>query len=87
MKMGVRPLRLFKTTTFVKAMLPALLTLPLYVSKPPGTTGLTGQFWVIVISGVVVMGQVETTVLVAAPQTAKPMAVEMLVEEQLVGAS
>jgi hypothetical protein len=39
-----------------------------------------------VISGSAVMGHVEITVLVAAPQMPKPMAVEMLVEEQLVGA-
>jgi hypothetical protein len=38
------------------------------------------------IKGVAVMGQVESTVLVAAPQMPKPMAVEMLVDEQLVGA-
>src|SRR4249920_2699899 len=34
------------TITFVKVMLPALLTTPEKASKPPGGTGLAGQFFV-----------------------------------------
>ena len=33
------------TNTLVKVMLPALLTTPVMVATPPGTTGIAGQFF------------------------------------------
>ena len=57
-KTGVAPLRLFNTTTFVSVMLPEFLTVPVKVSVPPGSAGLTGQAWVSTRPGVVSSGQV-----------------------------
>ena len=45
-------------------MLPALLTLPLKVSREPGVTGLTGQFCVMITSGVVTSVQIAEALLV-----------------------
>ena len=57
------------------------------MSRPPGLTGLGGQFCVIAMPGMVMIGQVALTVLVTpTPQMLQPVAVEVLVEAQLVGA-
>src|ERR1017187_3601707 len=86
-KIGVVPLWLLVTTMLFKVMLPALLRLPVKVSRPPGLTGLIGQFWVIAKSGVVMIGQMVVAVLVTpTPQRLWAMAVDVLVLEQLVGA-
>jgi hypothetical protein len=52
----------------------------------PGAVGVAGQFWVITSTGVVVIAQVELAEFVTGtPQTLVPVAVEVLVVEQLVG--
>src|SRR5260370_21076498 len=49
--------RSLTTITLVKVMLPALLTDPLKMARPPGTTGLAGQYLATAILGVVIPGQ------------------------------
>src|SRR5688572_11983640 len=44
------------TRTFVRVTLPALLTVPLKFSTPPGGTGLTGQCFVTARRGVATIG-------------------------------
>ena len=79
--------RLSVTITFVSVILPALLTVPLYVMMPPGSTELNGHTCVTVIAGVVVMAHVVLAVFVTAtPQMLRPVTVEMLVLAQFVGA-
>ena len=86
-KTGVAPLKLFRITTLVSMMLPALLTVPLYVSKPSGLTGFVGQFCVTAICGVVRSGQVALTELfTATPQTLAALAASVSATEQLAGA-
>jgi len=78
---------LFSTTTFVIGMLPMFVTVPLYVSNPPGATGETGQLCVIDNNGVVTKVQVLLAVFVTAtPQMLWPEAVATLTDEQFVGA-
>lgn len=79
-KTGVLPTKLFKTTTLVSVMLPEFRTVPLKVNNPPGTTGLTGQFWVTTMLGAVVKGQVVVAAWVtsAAVQASLPVAVTVL---------
>jgi len=73
---------------FVKVTLPLLLTLPEKVSNWRGATGCVGHTLVTMIPGAVVMGQVVLAVLVTAtPQMLSPVAVEVLMEEQLAGAT
>jgi hypothetical protein len=54
------------------------------VSKPPGLTGLAGQFWVIAKSGVVVSGQAVEALAVTPidVQASLPLAVTVLLTEQ-----
>ena len=75
---GVVPLRLFRTTTLVRVMLPVLVMVPVYIIRAPGAGGRAGQDWVIAKAGVVAMAQVELTELVmSTPQTLRPEAVEV----------
>ena len=86
-KIGVPPLMLFSTTTFVIGILPRFVTVPLYVNNPPGATGETGQLCVMDNNGVVVIAHVVLAVFVTAtPQMLRPVTVEMLVLAQFVGA-
>ena len=86
-KIGVPPLTLFSTTIFVIGMLPVFVTVPLYVSNPPGATGESGQLCVIDSNGVVTSVQVLLAVFVTAtPQMLWPEAVAMLADKQFVGA-
>jgi len=63
------------------------VTVPLYVSNPPGATDTTGQVSVMDSSGVVVIAHVVLAVFVTiTPQMLCPVTVEMLVLEQFVGA-
>ena len=64
MRIGVLPLWLFVTTTLFNVMLPELLTVPLYVSRAPGLTGLGGQVWVRAMLGVVSSVQVTDALFV-----------------------
>ena len=67
--------------------MPVLVTVPVKSSKEPGATGPTGQTLVTAMAGVVTIGQVTVTLLVTAtPQMLRPVAVEVLVLEQLAGA-
>jgi hypothetical protein len=71
----------------VKVMLPVFRTVPLKVNEPPGNTWVAGQIAVTTICGVVVIKQVVLTAFVTAtPQMLRPVAVEVLVVKQLVGA-
>ena len=86
-KIGAPPLMLFNITMFVIGMLPVFVTVPLYVSNPPGATGASGQLCVIDSNGVVVIAHVVLAAFVTAtPQMLRPVTVETLVEEQFVGA-
>ena len=84
MKTGVAPVRSFVTTTLVKAMLPALLIVPLKVSVPPGLTGLTGQVCVTMRRGFVPSVQVAVAVLETTTrlQMSLPLAFTVLLTEQ-----
>ena len=78
---------LFNITMFVIGMLPVFVTVPLYVSNPPGATGASGQLCVIDSNGVVTSVQVLLAVFVTAtPQMLWPEAVAMLADKQFVGA-
>ena len=84
-KMGVDPLRSLSTTTLVSVTSPAFRMVPVKVSRLPGLTGLTGQFWVITIRGVVISGHVvdalaETN---AVLQASLPVAVTVLLTEHV----
>jgi hypothetical protein len=71
------------TTTSVRVMFPVLRTVPLYWNEPPGNIGAAGQFTVTKIFGAVRMGQAEvTTLLTSVPQMLRPVAVDVLMEEQ-----
>src|SRR5436190_7813693 len=88
-KTGVVPVRSLVTTMLVSVMLPALLTLPVKVSRPPGLAGLAGQFCVTVRRGVVPSGQVADATLVTmfAVQASVPRALTVLVtKHELPGA-
>ena len=76
------------TVTFVRAILPELLTVPVNVTKPPARTGPAGGVRVIAMAEAVVMGQVIVAIFVTVfpVQKSMPVAVEMLAEEQLLGA-
>ena len=79
--------RLSVTITLVSVMLPALLTVPLYVMMPPGSAKLNGHTCVTVIAGVVVIAHVVLVEFVTAiPQMLRPVTVDMLVLVQFVGA-
>ena len=72
---------------FVSGMLPVFVTVPLYVTTPPGATGESGHICVTAIPGVVVIVQVVVTALVMLPpQRLCPVTVAVLVVVQLVGA-
>ena len=60
---GLLPVWLLVTTRLFKVMLPALLTLPLKVSRAPGVTGSIGQFCVMITSGVVTSVQIAEALL------------------------
>ena len=78
---------LLNTKTFVNVMLPELQTVPKNGARLSAVTGPGGQLSVTVMAGVVRMEQVALAMLVTAtPQILWPVAVEVLVEEQLVGA-
>jgi len=75
---------LFATTTLFKVTLPGLLTVPVYVSTPPGATDTAGHTRVTAMRGLLVTGQVMEalfdTVLVV--QKSLPLAVSVVVTEQ-----
>ena len=48
---------MFSTTTLVSVMLPVLVTYPVKLSRPPGTTGLAGQNFATMMDGAVATGQ------------------------------
>ena len=48
---------LFNTMTLVRVMSPALLTLPVKMSNPPGATGFAGQVLVTRMEGAVTAAQ------------------------------
>jgi hypothetical protein len=79
-KTGVLPLRSLTTATFVSATLPALLTVPLKVSKAPGNPGATGQFCVTTIRGLVSTRHVAgaLSVMVLPPHRSAAVAVTVL---------
>ena len=81
---GDAPLRLLRTITLVSVILPVFLTVPLKVSKPPGTAGLVGQFWVTWMPGRVRSVQVAEALLVtmSAVQLSLPVAITVLLTEQ-----
>ena len=83
-KTGVAPVRSFVTSTFVNVILPALLTVPLKVRRPPPTGGMMGQFCVTTIRGVVISTQVADAVLVASisEQASAPVAMTVLLTAQ-----
>ena len=80
---------LLNTKMFVKVMLPELQTRPPKSTKLPLVTGPFGQLSsVMVMTGVVMIGQVALTVLMTATsQMLRPVPVKVLVEEQLAGAT
>src|SRR5260370_723896 len=49
--------RLFTTITLVRVMVPALLTVPENIARPPGATGFAGQCLITEILGLVMPGQ------------------------------
>ena len=69
----------------LKVVLPALLTLPLYVSSPPGPTCVPEQFSVTTRRGLVASEQVAETTFVTmiAVQASLPRAVTVLLTEQV----
>src|ERR1035437_1584821 len=79
---------LLNTKTFVKVMLPVLETDPPNATELPLVTGPGGQLSVMVMVGMVWIGQVALAVLVTkTSQILKPLAVKVSVTEQLVGAT
>ena len=78
------PVWLLVTTRLFKVMLPALLTLPLKVSRDPGVMGLVGQFCVIITSGVVIRMQLAEAVLLTVLPVFEslPVAVNVSLAEQ-----
>jgi hypothetical protein len=82
-KTGVVPLKLFTTLTLVSVMLPALLTVPLNTSRPPGLAGFAGQVCATTRRGVVTSGQVAVALLDAKveSQISLPVAVTVLLTE------
>jgi hypothetical protein len=83
-KTGVEPVRSFVTTTFVNVIVPALLTLPEYVSVPPKVAGTSGQFSVTTRRGALSSGQIVDAVLVTSAelQASLPLTVTVLLMEQ-----
>ena len=81
------PLRSLVITKLFSVTLPEFNTVPLKVSNPPGEVAVGGQVCVSTRTGVVRIEQVEFTMFVTkAPQTLRPIAVDTLETEQLVGA-
>src|ERR1035437_2369816 len=79
---------LLNTKMFVKVMLPELQTNPPKSTELPLVPGPGGQLSVMVMVGMVWIGQVALAVLVKKPsQNPKPLAVKVSVTEQLVGAT
>src|ERR1035437_662221 len=76
------------TRMFVKVMLPELQTDPPNVTELPLVTGPGGQLSVMVMAGMVRIGQVALAVLVTRiSQILRPLAVKVSVTEQLNGAT
>ena len=70
------PVWLLVTTRLLSVTFPALLTLPLKVSRAPGLTGMMGQIWVITSRAVLATGQPVVFVAIAWPvQVVWPWAV------------
>src|ERR1035437_5023305 len=79
---------LLNTKMFVKVVLPELQTNPPKSTELPLVTGLGGQLSVMVMTGMVRIGQVALAVLVTkTSQILKPLAVKVSATEQLVGAT